>query len=109
MAIFKIGTTVTTTVSPAGPPANFVDVEITTDAPIPPGVHHFQLIVVDEAGNKSDPVTAQIVIRDSIKPTAVLKIAPSQVEPGQPFRLDGSGSSDVAPGQVVQYIWTMVD
>ena len=102
MATFKIGTTITTD-------QNSVDVDVTAAAPLPPGVHHFQLIVVDEVGNKSDPVTAQVVIRDSIRPTAVLKIAPSQVEPGQPFRLDGSGSSDVAPGQVVQYIWTMVD
>jgi len=108
MANFSVGTKITTT-------DPFVDVTGsaagtgTTVVPIAPGTHTFQLIVVDEAGNQSDPKTAQVVIKDTIKPTAVLKIAPTQVEPGQTFRLDGSGSSDVAPGKVTQFIWTMID
>ena len=65
--------------------------------------------MVDEAGNKSAPVTATVVIKDTILPTAVLTIAPTQVQPGQTFRLDGSKSSDVAPGTVTQFIWTMLD
>jgi hypothetical protein len=100
---FTVGLTVTTT-------DNFVDVTPTPGtAPIAQGTHHFQLIVVDEAGNKSAPVTAAVVIKDTVLPTAILTIAPSQVQPGQTFRLDGSKSSDVAPGTITQFIWTMLD
>ena len=102
MANFQVGTKVTT-------PENTVSVDVTPTSPIAPGVHHFQLIVVDEAGNASDAATAQIVIKDTTKPTAVLAIVPSQVDPGVSFRLDGSKSSDLPPGKIVQFIWTMVD
>lgn len=102
MATFKIGTVVTTT-------ENTIPVDVTPTAPLPAGVHHFQLVVVDDAGNQSDPAVAQIVIKDSTKPTAVLSIAPTQVEPGVSFKLDGTKSSDVAPGKIVQFIWTMID
>lgn len=100
---FTVGSTFTTT-------DNFVDVVQTPGTPaIPQGTHHFQLIVVDEAGNKSAAATAAVVVKDTVNPTAVLTIAPTQVQPGQTFRLDGSKSTDVAPGTVVQYIWTMID
>lgn len=102
MANFVVGTKVTTT-------DNTVSVDVTPSALLPPGVHHFQLVVVDDAGNESDPATAQIVIRDSVRPTAVLLIVPTQVNPGESFKLDGTKSSDVAPGKVVQFIWTMID
>jgi len=102
MANFQVGTRLTTNESS-------VEVTVSPAAPIAPGVHHFQLVVVDEAGNQSDPSTVAVVVRDSVKPTAVITAAPSQVDPGQSFRLDGSKSSDVPPGKVVSYIWTMVD
>ena len=102
MANFQIGTRVTTNESS-------VEVTVSPAAPIAPGVHHFQLVVVDEAGNQSDPATVGVIIRDSVKPTAVITAAPSQVDPGQSFRLDGSKSSDVPPGKIVNYIWTMID
>jgi hypothetical protein len=102
MANFSVGTKVSTT-------EDSVSVDVTPAAAIPPGVHHFQLIVVDDAGNESDPATAQVVVRDSVRPTAVLGIAPSQVQPGASFKLDGTKSSDVAPGKLVQFIWTMID
>ena len=100
---FQVGTTVTTT-------DNFVDVTAAAGVPpLPQGTHHFQLVVVDEAGNKSAPVVATVVVKDTTLPTAVLTIAPTQVQPGQTFRLDGSKSTDVAPGTIVQFIWTMID
>jgi hypothetical protein len=102
MANFTIGTKVTTA-------ENTISVDVTPAAPLSPGKHHFQLVVVDDAGNESDPSVAEIIIKDSTKPTAVLRIAPTQVEPGVSFNLDGRESSDVPPGKVVQYIWTMVD
>jgi len=102
MAEFRIGTKVTT-------PEKSVEVTVTPSAPLPAGLHHFQLIVVDDSGNQSDPATASVIIKDTTKPTAVLTVAPTQVELGQSFRLDGSKSSDVAPGKIVQYVWTMID
>ena len=49
-----------------------------------------------------------VVVRDTQNPTAILK-APSQVEFGMSFLLDGRDSSDVPPGKVVKYIWTMME
>jgi hypothetical protein len=102
MANFNIGTKVTTS-DPS------VSVDVTPAAFLPAGVHHFQLVVIDDGGNESDPATAQIVIKDTVKPTAVLAIAPTQVDPGVSFKLDGTKSSDVPPGKIVQYIWTLID
>ena len=85
-------------------------VEVTVDAaaPLSVGRHTFQLVVVDDAGNQSQPDSVVVIVKDSTNPTAVLK-APSQVEPGASFPLDGRASSDVAPGKVVKYIFTLVD
>lgn len=102
MAEFHIGTNVSTT-------EKSVEVTVSPSAPLPAGLHRFQLIVVDDSGNSSDPATASVIIKDTIKPTAVLTITPTQVEAGKSFRLDGSKSSDVAPDKIVQYIWTMID
>jgi len=101
MANFVLGTQIETT-------ENTIDVTVTATAPIPIGAHRFQLVVVDEAGNPSAPAVGEVVIKDTINPTAVLTIAPTQVEFGRPFKLDGSKSSDVAPGTVAKYIWTML-
>jgi hypothetical protein len=102
MANFQVGTKLTTADSS-------ITVDASASAPIAPGVHHFQLVVVDDSGNQSDPATAVVIVRDSTRPTAVLTIAPTQVDPGVSFRLDGSKSSDIAPGKVKEYIWTMID
>ncbi len=84
-------------------------IEVTVDpaSPLPVGQHRFQLVVVDEAGNQSLPATVDVTVKDTTNPTAVLT-APAQVEFGKSFTLDGHTSSDVAPGKVVQYIWTQL-
>jgi len=84
-------------------------VEVTIDraAPLPIGRHSFQLVVVDDSGNQSAPDALEVIVRDTTKPTAVLS-APSQVDFGQSFSLDGRRSSDVPPGRVVRYIFTLV-
>lgn len=102
MPSFQIGTRVETS-------DNVIEVTVTPNAVIPPGVHHFQLVVVDDAGNESAPAVAEVVVRDSTRPTAVLSIEPTQVQPGQSFRLNGSKSSDVAPGKLVRFVWVMLD
>jgi len=85
-------------------------VEVTIDPknPLPIGVHRFQLIVEDEAGNLSEPSVVDVVVRDTQRPTAVLD-AVGPIEAGNSFTLSGARSSDVPPGQIVRYIWTMVD
>jgi hypothetical protein len=100
MATFTIGTDIST-------PDPFVTVDATLDTPLPKGQHTFQLVVVDDDGLVSDPVTVDVVVRDDRKPTAVL-VAPVTVPFGQTFRLDGSKSSDLPPGKVVKFVWTML-
>jgi hypothetical protein len=85
-------------------------VEVTVDpaAPLAAGRHRFQLVVVDDSRNESAPDTLDVIVRDTTKPTAVLS-APSQVEFGQSFSLDGRRSSDVPPGRVARYIFTLLE
>lgn len=101
MATFVIGTPVET----ADP-----TVEFTVDpaAPLAPGRHRVQLVVFDDAGNQSLPDAVEFIVRDTQAPTAVLSV-PSQVELGASFLLDGRRSSDVAPGRVVRYVFTLVE
>ena len=84
-----------------------VEVTVDLEAPLPVGRHKFQLVVEDDAGNRSLPDVVEIIVRDTLNPTAVLE-APSQVQPGQSFTLDGHKSTDVPPGKVVKYEWTLL-
>lgn len=84
-----------------------IEVTVNPQKPIPSGKHTFTLTVEDDSGNVSASDKVEVIIRDSKLPTAVIE-APPQVEYGQSFMLSGKGSSDVAPGQIVKYIWTMV-
>lgn len=71
---------------------------------LPPGVHTFQLVVVDDLGVSSDPVIEQITVQG--KPVAALD-GPDRVAVGQSFKLDGSKST--APGgKIVKWIFTRV-
>ncbi len=94
MATFVVGTPVTTT-TPT------VDVTVDPTHPLPSGTHVFQLVVVDA------PTTVQVVIKDRVIPTAVIR-APASVINGQAFTLDGSASSEVPPGKIVQWVWTLM-
>jgi hypothetical protein len=101
MATFAIGTPVETD-------APVIEVTVDPAAPLSAGRHRFQLVVVDDAGNQSAPDAVDVIVRDTTNPTAVLGV-PSQVEFGGSFSLDGRRSSDVAPGRVVKYIFTLVE
>ena len=93
-----------------------VKVEATRVQPIPAGAHRFQLVVVDNEGNQSDPTFLDIVVQAPTYPTAVLdmvddtgkRLDNSNVPFGTTFNLSGVRSTDVAPGKVVQYIFTLV-
>lgn len=102
MAQFKPGEPITTE-------AAAVEVTINPENPtLAPGRHSFQLVVEDDAGNLSLPDVVEVIVRDTILPTAVLE-APKLVQPGQSFFLTGKRSSDVDPGKVVKYEWTLLD
>jgi hypothetical protein len=86
---------------------NVVTVDVDPANPLPKGLHTFQLRVVDDDDLTSDPITVDVVVRDDRRPTAVVR-APATVPFGESFLLDGRESSDLPPGRVVRYIWTML-
>ena len=101
---------------PVAQPDPVVSVDVTPTSPLPMGVNRFQLVVVDDAGNESEPVFLEVIVRDTERPTAVLDMVDvrgGRVDPvvsfGQTFVLSGARSSDVAPGTVAEYRFTLVD
>ena len=101
--------------------SNFeLGIEIETDTPtvqvsptpgtaLAPGKHRFQLVVEDETGNLSQPAFVDVIVRDTVAPTAVIALV-GGVDPtfNQPFELDGSQSTDAGGGTVAKYRWTLV-
>ena len=93
-----------------------VSVDIKQDSPMPPGKYRFQLIVVDDGDNASNPAFLDVIIQDTQRPTAVLdmvdangaRIEPPNVQIGASFNLSGARSSDVAPGTVKGYRFMLV-
>ncbi len=83
-------------------------VSVSPANPLPPGVNHFQLQVVDSSGNVSTAASVSVVVVDSVAPTAVLT-APASVAYGQGFTLNGSKSFDSGGGTIAQYRWTSLD
>ncbi|MES2034792.1 MAG: hypothetical protein V4466_11490 [Pseudomonadota bacterium] len=102
--------------TPVVQPDPQVKVDVTAADPLPLGVNRFQLIVVDDAGNESEPAFLEVVVRDRARPTAVLQIvdgngspiSPAEVPFGSSFILSAEKSSDVAPGKVVEYRFTLM-
>src|SRR5437016_81122 len=93
-----------------------VSVDVKSDSPLPAGKYRFQLVVVDDGDNESDPAIIEVLVRDTERPTAVLDminadgaiIAPV-ASVGASFRLSGTRSSDVPPGKVKAYRFTLLD
>jgi hypothetical protein len=100
MAIFKIG-------DPVETEEPVVSVEFSEETPLLPGSHIFELVVIDNGGNASDPARARILVIDP-GPTAVLD-APEEATFGHSFELSGRRSSDIPPGRIVRYVWTLVE
>lgn len=93
-----------------------VKVDVTRAEPLPVGPHRFRLVVVDDAGNASDPTFLEVVVLAPTDPTAVLDIVDdsgkrvdANVPFGKSFTLSGARSSDVPPGKVVEYRFTLVE
>jgi hypothetical protein len=100
MAVFAPGKTIST-------PDAEVEVTVSADSPLPVGRHTFQLVVEDDSGNMSQPAVVDVIVRDTKAPTAVLDVPP-RTEFGESFTLSGRRSSDVPPGKVVRYHWTLL-
>jgi len=100
MATFVPGQTVATTDSS-------IEVTVSPTAPLAPGRHRFQLVVVDDSGNESEPTVAEVIVVDDKKPTAVLD-APARVSFGASFRLSGARSADLPPGRIREYRWLLI-
>ena len=93
-----------------------VKVEGTADGPLPLGPNRFSLVVVDDSGNESEPITIVVTVADADKPTAVLnvvnsdgKVVDPQIAFGQTFILSGAGSVDKEPGTIKEYRFTLLD
>jgi hypothetical protein len=93
-----------------------VSVDVKQGSPLPPGKYRFQLVVVDDADNESDAAFLDVIIRDTQRPTAVLDMVNSDkavinpvVGVGASFLLSGARSSDVPPGKVKSYRFTLID
>ena len=92
-----------------------VKVEVSRENPLPIGPNRFRLVVVDNEGNPSEPTFLEVIVLAPTDPTAVLDVvndSGARIEPQVPFGttfiLSGTRSSDVEPGQVVEYQFTLV-
>src|SRR5262245_45257093 len=82
-----------------------VEVTVSPERPLRVGRHRFQLVVIDDSGNKSVADRVEVVVADTAAPTAVLS-APDVVPVGKSFELDGSRSFDAGGGRLTRYVWT---
>ena len=93
-----------------------VKVEFGPNDQLPLGASRFQLVVVDDAGNESEPTVLEVVVLDAAKPTAVLDMVDGngkrlepRIKEGESFILSGARSSDQGDGKVVSYRFTLID
>jgi hypothetical protein len=82
-------------------------VTIDTAKPLKVGAYTFQLEVLDDSGNRSQPVQARLFIIDQTAPTAIIS-APRQVPFATDFTLSGAESTDAGGGTITRYIWTLI-
>ncbi len=92
-----------------------VRVDVDKNKPLLPGRHRFELVVIDDAGNESDPAVIDVIVQDTQRPTAVLDMVNAdkvvitpQVSVGESFILSGLRSTDTPPGKVKSYRFTML-
>ena len=100
---------------PVNQTGHTVKVDVSTASPLPLGLNRFQLVVIDDAGNPSEPAFLNVIVRDTDKPTAVLQMVDSSgraIDPSVPFGssfiLTGVNSKDTAPGKIVEYQFTLL-
>ena len=101
---------------PVNQPDPVVKVEVARGSPLPIGANRFRLTVVDDDGVESEPTFLEVIVQAPAAPTAVLDMVDDnqrRIDPvvpfGKGFILSGGRSSDVDPGKVVEYRFTLVD
>ena len=92
-----------------------VSVDVKQGSPMPAGKYRFSLVVVDDADNESDPFILEVLVRDTQRPSAVLEMVNADKVPidpvvsvGQSFMLSGAKSSDLPPGKIKSYRFTLL-
>lgn len=91
----------------AAAPDATLSITINPDQPLPVGTHVFQLEVIDDSGNRSQPAQFRITIFDDQAPTAVIT-GPEGVPFGREFALSGQQSRDIGGGTIETYVWTLI-
>ena len=90
----------------AAPDATLV-VTVDRTAPLKVGSYIFQLEVMDDSGNRSQPVQARLIVVDTEAPSAIIS-APRTVGFNTEFTLSGAESRDVGGGTIARFIWTLI-
>ena len=92
-----------------------ISVDVSPNNPLPVGSNKFQLVVVDDEGNVSEPMILEVIVQALNVPTAVLEIVdangaslPPTVLAGRSFLLSGLKSTDTPPGKLVEYRFTLL-
>jgi len=83
-----------------------ITVEVDPAAPLARGRQVFELTVVDDSGNVSEPDRIIVIVADRERPTAVLQ-GPSIADVGKPFDLNGTKSFDIG-GSIKLYRFTYI-
>lgn len=91
----------------ASAPDSSLTITIDSNQPIAVGSHTFQLEVIDDSGNRSQPATFRVIVIDDQVPTAIID-GPERVPFGQEIILSGSRSTDAGGGSIVKFIWTLI-
>lgn len=81
-------------------------VQVDESEPLAPGVYDFQLVVTDDAGNRSVPTVSKVIVVDDKRPTAVID-APSSIGFAEDLLLSAQRSVDIG-GKIVKYEWTLI-
>lgn len=94
-----------------------LNIKVSNDNPLPIGSNTFELVVVDDSGNESLAAQVIVIVRDTARPTAVLRVTGADGRPlpdnalefGASFILNAKGSLDAPPGKISQYVWSLLD
>ncbi len=89
-----------------GQPLQTADATQAVTVPNSSGSVTFQLVVTDNLGVQSAPVTATVTIQAA--PVAVLTATPATVAAGGVITLSATGSSAGAPGSIAQYSFSVL-
>lgn len=100
---------------PVEQPDAQVKVEVSRANPLPVGANRFRLVVIDDEGNESEAKDIEIIVQATQVPTAVIEMTDDNgqrvdpvVEFGKAFVLSAAKSSDIAPGKIVTYRFTLL-